>query len=185
MLVGMIVEGPWVTAAASFGAALGHFNPWVVFLLSISGDLVPDTVYYWIGRYFRHGIHRNAERYLKISRPRLEALEGFVRDHQVKALALFKYTPFLAFTGLVLNGAIRTPFRRFIAVDFLTGLPNTLFFMFIGYNFGLAAERFKGVAFWLPVGIIVFILIYVAYRYVIRLIRERLAKDAGLDKIDH
>ena len=51
MFLVMLVEGPAVTASASLGAALGHFNIFTVFALSFFANFLPDVLYYALGRW--------------------------------------------------------------------------------------------------------------------------------------
>ena len=46
MFTGMFVEGPLITAAASFGAALGYFNLTIVAILSLLGDILADLMHF-------------------------------------------------------------------------------------------------------------------------------------------
>ncbi len=53
IFLAMLIEGPVVTAAAAFAVALGYFNLWAIFGLSLAGDLVADIIYYAIGYWGR------------------------------------------------------------------------------------------------------------------------------------
>ena len=51
MLLVMLVEGPAITDSASLGAALGHFNVFIVFILSFFANFLPDVLDYSLGRW--------------------------------------------------------------------------------------------------------------------------------------
>ena len=53
MFVAMLIEGPIVTAAATFAVVFGYFNISMIFVLSILGDIVADVIYYIIGYFSR------------------------------------------------------------------------------------------------------------------------------------
>lgn|SRR3989344_9630937 len=59
MFVGMLAEGAIIAAAASFAAALGYFNIWIVFILAMLGDLVADFGLYGVGYFSRIAVVEN------------------------------------------------------------------------------------------------------------------------------
>jgi membrane protein DedA with SNARE-associated domain len=84
MFVAMVIEGPVITAAAAFGVALGYFNIFIVFGLSVAGELVGDFIYYGIG-YF--GRVRFVERYghhIGLTERRLKHMERLIKKHPKK-----------------------------------------------------------------------------------------------------
>ena len=46
-----LCEGLAITDSASLGAALGHFNVFIVFILSFFANFLPDVLYYSLGRW--------------------------------------------------------------------------------------------------------------------------------------
>jgi len=50
MLIAMTFEGPIVTTLAAFGASLGLFSIFIVFLLSVLGDIIADSFLFYVGR---------------------------------------------------------------------------------------------------------------------------------------
>ena len=168
MFIGMVVEGPMVTAAATFAASLGYFNLWWVFILAIMGDVLPDMGYYALGYFGHNAVIRRIVRWARISEERLDSARAFLDKHQIKGLMLFKYTPFLALTGLILTGTNRMPFKKFVLADTLIGIPNTLFFMAIGFfsgqAFGSVVKTVEDVRLVLFITIVIAIAIYWLYR---------------------
>ena len=49
MLPLMIIEGPIITIIASMLAKLGAFNIFIVFILSVAGDMIGDIILYYLG----------------------------------------------------------------------------------------------------------------------------------------
>ncbi len=185
MFAGMALEGPMVTAASAFAASLGYFNLGVVFLLSIAGDVLPDMAYYALGYYGHQSVVRRLCRFFKIPEEKLDRARAFLGRHQIKGLMLFKYAPFLAITGLVLTGTNKMPFKKFVLMDTLIGIPNTLLFVSIGYLAGRAFEsavktavRAEQAAALL---VVMALVLYWAYRWTTRRLARRLEKEAGLD----
>lgn len=137
----MVIEGPIVTAAAAFAAALGHLNILIVFALSLLGDMAGDLLYFSIGYW---GRLKFVEKYgvrFGLTPVRLERLSHLVKTHPIKVLIASKYIPFVSASGLAAAGLSHISPKRFILLDLLVTLPNTILFTTTGFYFGLAFER--------------------------------------------
>jgi membrane protein DedA with SNARE-associated domain len=170
MLVGMIVEGPIVTAAAAFAVAKGYFNIEIVFLLSLLGDVLADSVFYSIGYIGHVPIVKKIGPKFGLSDKRLQILQDHLHKHGRKTLAAIKLNPITPLPGLMLVGAVRMPWRKFISTSLLITVPKTILFLIIGYYFskafdGLAVYFQKG-AYAFIVLAIVGVVIFFGYRYI-------------------
>lgn len=134
----MFVEGPIVTYAASFAASLGVFNVWIILVLAILGNILPDILFYSIGRYGRHVLSSKFFKLFKLRHSRIIKLEKMLHKHFVKALIVIKLTPFLPIPGLIIAGFIRIKFLRFVKYSLFITLPYTLFFLILGYYSGIS-----------------------------------------------
>lgn len=139
LFIALIIEGALVTAAASFAAALGYFNIWIVFILAVLGDVIADAGYYGIGYWSRSAVVERYGHRFGLTPERLQKFETLLRTHPVKSLLFVKLAPISA-PGLVVVGASRMPFVRFITLCALIILPKVIFFMALGYFFGAAYE---------------------------------------------
>ena len=136
MFAAMLVEGPVVTAAAAFAAALGHFNIYLVLFLSFWGDLISDIVYYFVGYWGRLTVVNRYGAYLGLTKERIEQLEKYTARHAVKSLALTKFLPVVPTFALITVGALRMPFLKFLTVITLVIIPRSLLFGGLGFDFG-------------------------------------------------
>ncbi len=143
MFIAMVVEGPIITSAAAFASALGYFNIFIIFLLSIAGDLVGDFIYYGIGYFGRVRYVEKYGHHVGLTKKRLKHMEHLIETHPKKTLAAVKLAPLLPAPGLMMIGAARMPMRRYAWITFLVALPKTLLFMALGYYFGAAYDRFS------------------------------------------
>lgn len=137
----MVVEGPIITTAAAFAASLGFLNIWIIFFLSLAGDLVADFLHYTIGFATRLTLIERYGHYLGLRKSRINKMEKHLKNHLGKTLFLVKFTPPLTTIGLLFSGALRVPLRKFIFYSLIITLPRTIFFTALGYYFGFAAER--------------------------------------------
>src|SRR3989344_3143924 len=166
MFAGMVVEGPMTTAAGAFGASLGYFNIWLVFLLSMLGDILPDIFYYSVGYFGHQRIVARFLRFLRISDEKVSTARALLARNELKGLLLFKYAPLLAMSGLI-----------------LTGIPNNIVFTGIGFLSGQAfasvagkaarAEQIGGAI------LLAAVIFYFLYRQLVRKWTERVQKEMG------
>ncbi len=178
MFVGMLIEGPVVTAAAAFAAALGYFNPWIVFVLAIAGDLLADMVYYGIGYFGRVHFVEKYGHHVGITTARMEHLERLIHTHPKKTMAAVKLAPMLPVPGLMMIGASRMSFKKFSAIAFVITIPKALLFMALGYYFGRAYDSIsrvvEGGQYFIIVALVVIVAAFYAYKKVAATISVRL-----------
>jgi membrane protein DedA with SNARE-associated domain len=136
MFVLMLIEGPVVTAAGAFAAALSYFHLWIVFLLSILGNLIPDAVYYALGYWGRHRFIDAYGHYFGLTKERVKAAERLASKHTGKSLFAIKTIPFLATPGLIVIGASKMDLRKYIFWSIIITLPSSLIYLLLGYYFG-------------------------------------------------
>ena len=172
MFLAMCVEGPTVTAAATFAVTFGYFNPFIVFTLSILGDVVPDLIYYAVGFWGRRSVAERFGKYFGLTEKRIERLEQTIKTHGGKTVAILKYTPVLSTPGLMLVGAMRMKFGKFMWFVFIVTFQKTLTFMALGYFFGRAYNIGKYIKYGalLPFAIIV---LYFIFMFMYKKVSER------------
>lgn len=138
MFLAMLIEGPIVTAAASFGAAFGYFNIFIVFILSILGDVMADVIYYAVGYSGRIMVIQKFGRRFGLTEERIRKVEALLNSHPNKTLIALKLTPILPTPGLMIVGTSRMPLKKFITISSFVIFPKTIFFVLLGYYFGAA-----------------------------------------------
>jgi membrane protein DedA with SNARE-associated domain len=136
MFLLMCIEGPLATTAAAFAASLGYFNPFFVILLSILGDLVPDTIYYYIGHFSRTSVIDKYGKYVGLSEHRMKRIEELLDKHFYKTMISFKFTPFVSVIGFMLVGSTKKSYTKFIIACTLITLAKTTLFVLVGYAIG-------------------------------------------------
>ncbi len=141
MFLAMLIEGPVVTAAGAFAAALGYFNLWFVFLLSVLGNLIPDIIYYALGFWGSNRLVKRYGHYFGLSPEKISRLKGLIERHAGKSLAIIKLTPLLATPGLIVAGATRMDVKKYTWWSLIITAPSSLFFLVVGYYFGAAYEK--------------------------------------------
>jgi len=136
IFLGMLIEGPIVTAAAGFAAALGYFSPYSIFILALAGDIVPDVAYYAIGYWGRmHLVERFGKKF-GLTRDRMDRIANLLHSHPWKTLLALKLAPIIPTTGLMLVGVTKMPLKKYVTICSLIILPKTIAFELIGYFLG-------------------------------------------------
>jgi membrane-associated protein len=131
----MVIEGPIITTISAYAASLGIFNVWVILLLSIFGNLIPDIFFYLLGRFGRTTkVESIIKRYF--SHKKLEIIEKNLCQHCGKTLCFIKLCPMIPIPGLILSGFTKIPFKKFLFYDILFNVIFSVIFVLFGYYFG-------------------------------------------------
>ncbi len=160
MFVAMLIEGPIITAAATFAFALGYFDLVIVFILSLLGDLVADVIYYAIGYWGRISIVERYGHHFGLTNERMEKIERHLEQHGGKTLVALKLAPFIPTPGLMLVGVARMRLSKFTLISALITVPKTILFMVVGYYFGRMYDTFSKDFGYASMAVAVLILLY-------------------------
>jgi membrane-associated protein len=185
LFIVMLIEGPVVTAAAAFAAALHYMNIWIVLLLSIIANFIPDIIYYAMGYWGRETFVNKYGHYLGVTPERVAKVEKLAEHHSMKSMFIIKVVPFLATPGLILIGATRMDIRKYAFGSLVIILPTSLFYLILGYYFGAA---YATIDHYLHLGgyliaaslVIIVLIAYIQRKYFARL-EKRLEKNIGND----
>jgi membrane protein DedA with SNARE-associated domain len=137
----MTIEGPIVTLIAAFMASMGVFNIYIIFLLSMLGDVLGDIIFYWLGR--KGGMHfvRHIGKYIGITEKLVVKMEKFFARHGGKTIFAVKSTTGLCWATFIAAGIVKMPFRKFVGYSVLGGLVWSGFLVIVGYFFGYLYEQ--------------------------------------------
>ena len=160
MLLLMIIEGPIATILSAFAASLGFFNAYVVFFLSVLGDILGDIILYSIGFYGGMKTLYRAQRLLRIKDAHLKKIEKLFSRHGKKIIFAIKSTTGLCWITFIAAGSFKMKFKDFLWSSFLGGLAWSGLLVIIGYFFGFA---FKKIAAWLVYAQYAPIIVFIAF----------------------
>lgn len=165
----MFIEGPMTAFAASFAAALGYFNIWIILVLFILGSQIPDVLIFKLGGFLRGGAVERFVSYFGLSKSRIKWLERNARRHTIKTMLIIKTVPPLPAPGILLSGFSKMQFKKFFWTDLIYNIVYSAIFIFLGYYSGLAADTslkfFKIGEYLLPVAVILIIGVYLLIRW--------------------
>lgn len=143
MLLLMILEGPITTIIAAFLSSLGYFNVYVVFILSVLGDIIGDIILYSIGYFGGRRALLKAEKLLNVKQSFVERLEQKFKRHGAKIIFSVKAGTGLCWITFILAGSVKMHFKKFLLYTFWGGIIWSSLLVVIGYFFGYAAEKIE------------------------------------------
>jgi membrane-associated protein len=160
MLPLMIVEGPIVTVICSMLAKLGAFNVFLVFILSVLGDMIGDILLYGLGYHFGMVFVRKVGKYIGITEKLVLKMEGYFQRHGGKTIFTVKSTTGLCWATFTAAGIVKMDFRKFLKYSFLGGLIWSAFLVALGYFYGYMWKEIRGYITW--IGWVIFALAIVS-----------------------
>ncbi len=141
MLLFMTLEGPFATMIAAFLASMGFFNVFIVFVMSVLGDVLGDIILYGIGYFGGSRVLAKAEKFLKINSATVEKLKNKFHENSGKIIFYIKTTAGLSYITFITAGTLKMRFRKFVTFSVLGGLIWSTGLVIVGYFFGYAAEQ--------------------------------------------
>lgn len=139
MVLAVIIGGPIFISASAIAAALGY-NIYLIFSMSLAGEMAVDILFYYVGYYGCEDIVDKYGYYFKLTPKSIKKLEALVVKHPWSALAIIKYSP-APIPGFILTGAVRLNFKKFFYILLAISIPKTFFFTFLACLFGQAYNR--------------------------------------------
>ena len=128
-----IIEGPIITVICGFLVTLGVFNPLLVYVVMVSGDIVGDAGVYYIGYSGKRFL-----KYFKVTEEKLEKAKTYFHENHKKAIITSKLVHGLGVTGLIAAGAVHVPYKRYFKTCGLISVIQTLVLLVLGILFGHA-----------------------------------------------
>lgn len=161
----VFLYGPVITYAGGFLASLNVFNVYLVILVTILGNIIPDLILFWIGKTSRTKTINKLADYLRLTKPRREKIEKLLNKHLVKAIIIFKLIPGLAIPGMVLAGYSKTPNKKFITISIFYNIIAAIIVAILGFYSGKALTLFTTGKNLVIVLIVLIIVIYGLLKY--------------------
>jgi len=169
-----VLEGPIISIFSGFLVSIGFLNSLPTYLLLVCGDLVGDTTYYLIGRFWG-----NSPWAKKVMRPfgyndNVEKIvQNYFNNHTGKTLILAKMSYGLAAASQVVSGISRVPFFKFFMWVIVATLPKSFMLLFIGYYAGHSFKALSGYLSMVPFLAISFTSLLVALYLTIRKLAKK------------
>lgn len=158
-------EGPIIALIAGLFVSQGYLEAFPTYIILSLGDIVPDTLYYWIGRLSHQAnfLARYGHRF-GISKDRLHAIEQLWQRHTFKSVLFSKWAYGMSTPLLLSAGLARVPAKKYISYIVPIVLMQYAVLLVIGYYFGssyqLISMYVKDAGWVIAAGVVIFLVIY-------------------------
>jgi membrane-associated protein len=149
MLPLMVIEGPVITIISAMLARLGAFNVFIVFIFSVSGDMIGDIILYWLGYRFGMSFVRRVGKYMGITENLVLRMENYFKKHGGKTIFTVKSTTGLCWATFTAAGIVKMDFKKFVKYSFLGGIVWSSFLVVLGYFYGYMWAQLKQYIAWI------------------------------------
>ena len=134
--IGLVFPGETVLLAASFFAARGDFNIYLVILYGMLGAFIGNNIGYFLGlKGGRPFIERFGHRFF-ISEARIKAAEGYFDSHGGKTVFIGRFASGIRVFVSLLAGASHMNYAKFLIYTLLAVVAWTVGIGVVGYVFG-------------------------------------------------
>ena len=132
-----VLEGPFAAIIAGFLSSSGIFNIFLVYLFIVTGDMVGDSFYYFLGRLSGSSIVKHGH-HIGITTDKLENAKDYFNNYHHRALVISKLAYGVGVSGLIAAGILKISYKRFIKTCLYIAVIQSAFLISIGFIFGHA-----------------------------------------------
>jgi len=176
----MFLEGPTIAFLAGFSASVGYFNLWIILLLAVLGNLIPDMILYGIGRVFRGSALKKFFVFIGLHNGRIRWLKKNINKHSIKTISLIKLVPPLPLPGLILTGFLKVNFKKFFLIALIFNIIFGSLFVLLGFYSGITVnvilKYLKLGEYVLPLALILGVAVYLLVNFISKKISKKTGK---------
>lgn len=132
-----VIEGPMLAFVCGVLSAAGILNPLIALCILILGDVIPDTVFYVLGRYGRdYPLVRRLSARIGVTEEHFKDAESLWHKHPGKTMLMSKFAYGIAAAFLFMAGLMRMPVHKFYGYSLSISVAHYAILMTVGYFFG-------------------------------------------------
>ncbi len=141
-----IIEGPIIIIITGFLVFLGYLNAYVALCVLVVADVIGDSMYYLIGRFWKRSnwIRRGAK-FLGYNEKSESFLEEHFRNHKGKTFLLAKVSHGVGGAVQVSSGIAGVAYSEFLKFSILGTIPKVLVLFFIGFYAGNSYQKIDNI----------------------------------------
>lgn len=143
--IAVTIGGPILALVAGILTSLGYLHPLATYAMLLVCDVVPDTIYYYIGASMDR--KKFVERYGKrigLHHGSIDFIERLWRDHTVKSMMVSKWAYGLSGPLLMSAGLVNMPFKRYISYSFTITMAQYIVLYWLGFTYGSSYKLLVG-----------------------------------------
>ena len=172
------LEGPILGFITGTLIPFGYFHPVPLLVTLILADLIPDVVYYYLGRWGKNRtwVQKFIAK-LRITPERLELLRKLWHTHTIKAMLVTKFAYGLSTPLLITAGLVHLPFSKFWKLSaFLAACQYTVL-VSLGYFFGEYFTKVESTLVRVQILVAAAAVVFIIYYFFTNAVRKQFAKD--------
>lgn len=140
-----IFEGPIIIIISGFLIHLGVLNGYIAYLILVVADLIGDSLYYSIGKYWKKTKWiKKVGRFVGYDEKSDEFLEEHFKKHKVKTFLIGKISHGLGGTIQIASGIAGVRYYEFFGLSLLGTIPKVFALILVGFYLGSYYERING-----------------------------------------
>ncbi len=129
------LPGDSLIFAAGALAAIGLFNPWILFIVFVAAAMAGDNVNYWIGHSIGPRIFKQKKSKF-FNKKQLDRAHEFYRKHGGKTVVIARYIPIIRTFAPFVAGIGAMKYRRYIVFEMIGTWSWVALMLSIGFWFG-------------------------------------------------
>lgn len=143
LFLGSYFEGSAAMMVGGLLYRLGHVDFWPMYIALFMGDVLSDTMWYFIGFFGARKFFNRYGHIVNITPGILDKAEKKFHQHHLRILIISKLTMGFGFATAILAtaGMLRVSLIRFLTINIACGFVWVSFLIFIGYYFGNVLAR--------------------------------------------
>jgi membrane protein DedA with SNARE-associated domain len=132
-----IIEGPILALFIGFMVHLGYFSIIPAYIVMILGDFIPDSIYYFIGRFgHKDKIIKKFNNKSESLSKHLNRLENLWHKNPLKTMFICKLAFGLSVPLLITAGMVKLPYKKFVWQALIVTIFQYGVLMTVGYYLG-------------------------------------------------
>lgn len=138
-----VIEGPIIAVIAGLLCSRGVMNVLYIYPIIIFGDLIGDSLVYFLGRSGRSTskLLLTIKKWIGLTETKMERARTFFETNPRKTIALSKVILGVGVAGIYMAGNARVPYSKFIPICLATSAAQYIFYIGLGFLFGQAYEQ--------------------------------------------
>ncbi len=132
-----VLEGPIIIIITGFLVFLGYLNGYVAYTVIVVADVIGDSMYYFLGRYWKKSVWiKKWAKFVGYDESSEAFLEEHFKNHKGKTFLLAKISHGIGGAVQVSSGIAGVKYSDFFKYSLLGTIPKALILFFVGFYLG-------------------------------------------------
>lgn len=132
-----VIEGPIIIIISGFLVSLGFLNGLVAYSVLVVADVIGDTLYYLIGKYWRSSTRiKKYAKFIGFDERSEVFLEEHFRKHKIKTFLIAKISHGMGWSVWISAGIARIKYLELVFYSLMGTLIKTSVLLLLGYYIG-------------------------------------------------